>query len=77
MCSLYLTIPSKPYETVTIEIDPDPIKFRAAAFYTGLLNFAPSDELRLGGKDGPTVGAFLHLDRGEEWVDHRELMGED
>jgi hypothetical protein len=42
----------------------------AAAFYVNNFNFTPSDVFTLGA-NGPEVGAFLHLDRGKEWVDHR------
>lgn len=27
------------------------------------------------GPGGPEVAAFMHLDRGKEWVDHRECGG--
>jgi hypothetical protein len=54
----------------TVLIDLTHIPDRAAAFYINNFNFTPSDVLTLG-PSGPEIGAFLHLDRGKEWVDHR------
>ncbi|KAM0791529.1 hypothetical protein ACM66B_005978 [Microbotryomycetes sp. NB124-2] len=43
------------------------------SFYTETFNFAPSDTMKLG-PNGPEVGAFLHIDRGAEPVDHHTIF---
>ncbi|KAK4047061.1 hypothetical protein OIV83_005624 [Microbotryomycetes sp. JL201] len=45
----------------------------AKSFYTDVFNFAPSDTMKLG-PNGPEVGAFLHIDRGAEPVDHHTIF---
>ncbi|KAM0753525.1 trihydroxytoluene oxygenase [Meredithblackwellia eburnea MCA 4105] len=44
-------------------------------WYTSIFNLAPSDIIiDKEGDDGKELGAFLHVDRGEEWTDHHTFF---
>jgi hypothetical protein len=46
---------------------------RAFEFYTSNFNFKPSD-LVYTERTGEDITAFMHLDRGSEWVDHHSFF---
>ncbi|CAD6585166.1 MAG: hypothetical protein CYPHOPRED_002982 [Cyphobasidiales sp. Tagirdzhanova-0007] len=50
-----------------------PSYLEAKEFYVKQFNLTPSDILKMPGEDGPEIGAFLHLDRGDERVDHHSM----